>query len=289
MRSRAGRRFSNIAVAAFTGAAGLLFAQTSPSIDVRSELADIRDVEYRLTAAVVSGVPVVFAEQPSPSIRFHSGGVISGNTGVNQYFARIKVAADGAISIDSPGFALTRLTADPQRMALEARFLNTLQATRFIRVERDGVVFETEDRITRLQFARTNGDLVISEILNMDWVLARLTNSGMDVAIPSGVAITLRFQDAGRLAGRSAVNNYGGGFTAMADGKIMIQIMAATQILGPPELTSFDSAYFDALSRVRAIHVKPEQIILEGEGVSMTFAVRNPRGATSGVRRGRDR
>jgi heat shock protein HslJ len=79
------------------------------------------------------------------------------------------------------------------------------------------------------------------------------------------------------------VNNYAGVFTATADGKIMIQPLAATQMLGPPELTALDTTYLDALSRVREIRMRSEEITLEAEAISMVFAARNASEASFGV------
>src|SRR5215471_6221276 len=211
MRDRWHRGVSVVLVAALCE--GLtLFAQALTPTDVRSEISKFQDIEHRLSQATVNGAQVTFGGPPSPSIRFHSGGVISGYAGVNRYFAKIKVAPDGGFTLEWPGLATTKLGGDPQRMEAEAAFLKAFQDTSFIRPESDGIIFETNDRATRLKFTRNTALQGLSELLNVELLLVRFVNNGTEIVLPPDVTITLTFQDAGRFSGRSAVNSYGGTF-----------------------------------------------------------------------------
>jgi heat shock protein HslJ len=271
-----GRGVSIILFAALCGGAPL-FAQSPSSTDVRSEIYKFQGIEYRLGEATLNGAQVTFAAHPSPSIRFHSGGVISGYAGVNQYFARIKVAPGGGFSLESPGFATTKLVGDPQRIEAEAAFLKALQGTHFIHLESDGIAFETDDHTTRLKFIRTTPLQGLSELLNVELVLSRFIRNGTEMVLPADVTITLTFQDAGRFSGRSAVNNYGGVFTAMPNGSITVQTNMATQMAGPRELMVLETAYFDALGLVRQFRLRTNQLVLENDTTSLEYTVRTPR------------
>jgi heat shock protein HslJ len=271
MSTRCDRWPAVVLLATALSGGGPLFAQM-PGNDVRSELAKVQDVEHRFTEGFVNGIPVKFAENPSPSISVHSGGVISGYAGINQYFANIEVAADGGFSLESPGFAVTRVTGEPQRVDAEAAFLNTLRGTAFIRPESDGIAFETADRAVRLKFIRATVTQALSDLLNVELSLVRFVSNGKEIALPSKVTITLTLRDSGQLSGRSAVNNYGAGYTATQNGSFAVQGIIASQMAGAPELMALEKAYFDALSAVSRVSVKGDHVILENDTASLEFA-----------------
>jgi heat shock protein HslJ len=264
-------------LATLCSAAGFLFAQVPSAIHVRSESFRSQDAEYQLSEAFVNGSRVTFAGDPAPTISFHSGGVISGYAGVNQYFAKIKIAPDGGLRLETPGFALTKLTGDPQRMVAEAAFLSALEAAGFIHFD-GGVTLESADHTTRILFTRTTAIQQLSEVLNMELVLVRFVSNGKEITLPAGVSITLTFRSGGQFSGRSAVNNYAGVFTTTPDGKINLQPPTATQLAGPADLMALERAYFDALPLVRQVRINGDRIILENETTTLEFAiVRTPR------------
>src|SRR5690349_12031710 len=91
---------------------GPLSAQFPASRDARFEVSAWQDIEQPITEATINGVQVVFPADALPSIAFHSGGIISGSTGVHRYFAKVHVTSEGAFRIEAPGFAMTRIVAD---------------------------------------------------------------------------------------------------------------------------------------------------------------------------------
>jgi heat shock protein HslJ len=112
----------------------------------------------------------------------------------------------------------------------------------------------------------------VSKFEDIELRLVRFRINGKEVLIPSTVTITLTFQKGGQISGRSAVNRYGGVFTAIPNGKIAVQLTTTTQMAGPPELMELERKYFDALSHVKQILLKSDRIILENERTSMEFA-----------------
>ncbi len=113
----------------------------------------------------------------------------------------------------------------------------------------------------------------LSKFQDIELRLVRFLSNGKEIVIPPTITITLTFRKGGQISGRSAVNNYAGLFTDQPKGTIAIQLTTATQMAGPPELMKLEREYFDALSHVKHIHLKSDQIILENETTSMTFAV----------------
>jgi heat shock protein HslJ len=112
----------------------------------------------------------------------------------------------------------------------------------------------------------------VSKFQDIELRLVRFRINGKEIVIPSTVTITLTFQKGGQISGRSAVNRYGGAFTAQPNGKIAVQLATTTQMAGPPELMELEMKYFDALSHVKQILLKSDRIILENERTSIEFA-----------------
>lgn len=125
--------------------------------------------------------------------------------------------------------------------------------------------------------AATDMPSELSKFQDTELRLVTFLINGKEIAIPPTTTITLTFQKRGRISGRSAVNNYGGVFTAMPNGQIAIQITMATQMASTPELMELEREYFDALSHVNQILLKSDRIILENETTSLDFAFNRAR------------
>jgi heat shock protein HslJ len=107
-------------------------------------------------------------------------------------------------------------------------------------------------------------------------VLVRFVSNGNEIVLPPNATVTLTFQDGGQISGRSAVNNYGGVFTAMANDQITLHVTVATQMAGPTELMTLESAYFAALPLIQNIQVNGDDVVLQGNMTLMEFKVRPP-------------
>ena len=119
--------------------------------------------------------------------------------------------------------------------------------------------------------AATDGPSELSKFQDTELRLVRFLINGKEIVIPPSITITLTFQKKGQISGRSAVNNYGGVFTAMPGGKIALQLTRATQMAGPPESMQLETEYFDALSHVDQILLQSDRIILKNGMASMEF------------------
>ena len=125
--------------------------------------------------------------------------------------------------------------------------------------------------------AATDVPAELSKFQDIQLRLVRFLSNGKEIAIPPTVTITLTFQNRGRISGRSAVNNYGGVFTAIPNGEISIQVTMVTQMAGAPKLMELEREYFEALSHVKQILLKPDRIILKNETTSLDFAFNRAR------------
>ena len=120
--------------------------------------------------------------------------------------------------------------------------------------------------------AATDVPSELSKFQDTELRLVHFRIKGKEIVIPASITITLTFQKKGQISGRSAVNNYGGVFTAMPNGKIAVNLTRATQMAGPPESMELEREYFDALSHVEQIVLKSDRIILKNATTSMEFA-----------------
>jgi len=112
----------------------------------------------------------------------------------------------------------------------------------------------------------------LSKLQDAELRLLRLRLNEKDISIPADVRITLTFRKGGQISGRSAINSYGGIFTITPDGGVTIKVTTSTQMAGPAELMELEKLYFDGLSRVQKILLKPDLVVLEKEKTSLEFA-----------------
>ena len=117
----------------------------------------------------------------------------------------------------------------------------------------------------------------LSKFQDIEFRLVRFVSAGKEIPIPPSITITLAFRKGSQISGRSAVNNYAGRFAEQPNSTIAIQLTTSTQMVGPPELMELEREYFDALSHVKHFRLKSDQIILENETTSMTFASSRPK------------
>ena len=80
---------------------------------------------------------------------------------------------------------------------------------------------------------------------NTHWKLAAWSASSLD---PAGFDITADFAG-GRISGRSAVNSYGGDYSASADGAFHVGLLAMTEMAGEPAAMQAESLYHALLAQ----------------------------------------
>ena len=90
------------------------------------------------------------------------------------------------------------------------------------------------------------------------WKLAAWSVRSLD---PAGFEITADFAD-GRIGGRSAVNAYGGDYSASSDGSFSVGLVAMTEMAGEPAAMQAESLYHSLLAQARHWRIADSQLIL---------------------------
>lgn len=95
-----------------------------------------------------------------------------------------------------------------------------------------------------------------------DLQLVRMVEEGVDVALPTEPAMTLRLMPENRVTGRSAVNRYAGTFMLSGDGALAWQGvgLAMTRMAGPPEAMELEGRYVRLLTATTWVEVSEEAL-----------------------------
>ena len=97
---------------------------------------------------------------------------------------------------------------------------------------------------------------------NSRWKLAAWSASSLD---PAGFDITADFAD-GRIGGRSAVNSYGGDYSASASGAFSLGALAMTEMAGEPAAMQAESLFHALLGQANRWRIANGQLVLSGGG-----------------------
>jgi heat shock protein HslJ len=89
----------------------------------------------------------------------------------------------------------------------------------------------------------------------------RLTGWSVSSQDPNDFTITAEFKD-GRIGGRSAVNQYGGPYTAGDDGSISLGDLVSTMIAGPEQDMRAEQTYLKLLAAAKKFRVEGDALTL---------------------------
>ena len=94
------------------------------------------------------------------------------------------------------------------------------------------------------------------------WKLAAWSASFLD---PAGFDLTAAFAD-GQISGRSAVNSYGGDYSASPGGSFSVGLLAMTEMAGEPAAMQAESLYHSLLGQADRWRLADGQLVLSGAG-----------------------
>ena len=91
----------------------------------------------------------------------------------------------------------------------------------------------------------------------------RLTGWSVSSQDPNHFTITAEFKD-GRIGGTSAVNQYGGPYTAGDDGSIAFGDLVSTMMAGPEPDMKAERTYLDLLAAAKKFRIEGDTLTLSG-------------------------
>lgn len=115
-------------------------------------LARLENVDLKCTGLVVQGAPLTLPSDAGITLRFTVPGKVAGRSAVNRYFGGYTLGSAGAIQWTP--FGSTRMAGPPERMQLENQFLKALESTTRAEVTQQGLVLQSTDASTRVEFSR---------------------------------------------------------------------------------------------------------------------------------------
>jgi len=116
-------------------------------------LLPLADTYLNCVQLVVDGRPVALPAEPPLTARINGGDRVAGFAGVNRFSGGFLLGETGALTW-TPAMVTTRRAGPPERMELEDSFLKALQSATRLGIRGDGLVFQTDDGATRVEFRR---------------------------------------------------------------------------------------------------------------------------------------
>jgi heat shock protein HslJ len=202
------------------------------------------------------------------SIVFEPDGLLSGNSGCNQYSTSFSAQPDGTISIQDE--IMTTMMVCPQtQMDLEKAYLGVLPTV-------TGFNFTSEGRLL-LTYKTAEGDqaeLVFGvgqvPLENTNWVLSSFGDPSIPQRLSPGVTITAVFTTDGRVTGNSGCNSYSAGYTRQ-DNTITIGPPVTTK-MNCPDAMDIEDEFLTALTYASSYQiVGPNLAITTVDGQVMNF------------------
>ncbi|MFO1458088.1 MAG: META domain-containing protein [Verrucomicrobiota bacterium] len=114
-------------------------------------LARWENKDLKCVNLVVQGTPVSLPVDAGITLRITGPGKVAGSSAVNRYFGGYTLGPAGAIHWTP--FGSTRMAGPPERMQLEDQFLKALESTTRADVTPHGIVLQTSDASTRVEFS----------------------------------------------------------------------------------------------------------------------------------------
>jgi len=89
----------------------------------------------------------------------------------------------------------------------------------------------------------------------------RLTAWSENLKVPSEFPVTAKFTET-EISGRSAVNTYGGKYSAASDGKFSVGPIAMTEMAGPEPAMRTERTFHDLMAKVKRYRIEQDGRLL---------------------------
>jgi len=107
------------------------------------------------------------------------------------------------------------------------------------------------------------------------WILDGASIDELVDGAPAATRATIRFEG-GEVGGTAACNLYGGTYELGDDGAIAISVSSMTEMACEEPLMSLEAAFMTALGRVASFRVAGDDLVLEGDGLTLAFSAEQP-------------
>lgn len=121
-----------------------------------ARLAEVADREWQLAALRVDGKDVALLEQGRPTLQIAQDLRVAGRATVNRYFGQMKLSDAGEVAWGP--LASTMMAGPDEAMKQERVFLDALAKTTRMHVGPAGLLLETPDNRTMLEFVPGDGE-----------------------------------------------------------------------------------------------------------------------------------
>jgi heat shock protein HslJ len=199
---------------------------------------------------------------------FQAEGSLSGNAGCNNYFGTYKAADDGSFTIEGP-LGSTLMFCE-QFMDEEATFLAALQSAEgFFFNESGQLLINISDSADGYDFM-----LFINQksmpLLGTGWVLASLTNTDGEIAVPPASAPVINFSEDGSMSGNGGCNQLFSEFTS-GDGAISIGIIGSTMMFCDGRM-DLEAGFTTALDVVTRYEISGDRLQLSDDSLTTVLS-----------------
>lgn len=125
----------------------------------------------------------------------------------------------------------------------------------------------------------------VAALGGVDLTLSRLVVDGREIKLPADNPMTLRFGEAGKLSGKSAVNRFNGGYELVEQGRINWPGAGfmTTRMAGPPEAMQLERYFLTALASTSRLQTcERGAVFLNPDGSTrIEFLKSNPSAASA--------
>lgn len=208
------------------------------------------------TAWVLTSLPGVELVPSAPATLRFEGGRALGSDGCNR-FSIGYTAQNGTLNFPSPG-AGTRMACPPEVMKQADVFLLAVSSAKAYRVQNGQLQLLGEDGAVRATF-----DPQSTKLAGTSWRANAINNGrGAVQGLVSGSAVTLAFDDQGRISGSAGCNRYMGRYT-VSGATLTLSPTASTRMACPDErLAEQEVAYLKALGTVSTLRMEADRLEL---------------------------
>jgi heat shock protein HslJ len=235
-------------------------AATEPADDARS----LEGKTWHATE--ITGVTSVLTEEGSEATAIFSDGQVTGSGTVNRFRATYSTRPGNEITISQA--ASTQMAGPPDAMAQEQAYLAALHRAATYEVSGGSLLLLDDQGRTLVAY----DEVQPTELTGTQWEAIAYNNGRgglQSVALSSSISAV--FGSDGTLAGNATINEYSTTYSVTGESQMTIDDqIRSTQMAGPEELMTQESAYLAALPKTATYTIEGDVLWLrDAEGAAL--------------------